>query len=89
MSKQIDLLKNPRIDFCVKEHFDFIGNFGHNRRRHRFDLINSSNFTSFGESMSLSCIRPIHNEASRLCHIAREEEASFDVVYSIFIRRSQ
>ena len=89
VSKQFDLLKNPRIYFCVEEHFDFIGNFGHSRPMRRFDLINSSNFTSFGESMSLSRIRPIHNEASRLCHIARKEETSFDVVCLIFIRRSQ
>ena len=41
------------------------------------------------ESMSLSHVRPIHDEASRLCHVAREEEASFDVDRLIFIERSR
>ena len=42
VSKQFDLLKNPRIDFCVEEHFDFIGKFGLNCRICKFDLINGS-----------------------------------------------
>ena len=30
VSKQFDLLKNPRTGFRVKEHFNFIGKFGRN-----------------------------------------------------------
>ena len=30
VSKQFDLLKNPRTDFRVEEHFDIIGKFGRN-----------------------------------------------------------
>ena len=36
VSKQFDLLKNRRMGFCVKEHFDFIEEIGRNRRMHRF-----------------------------------------------------
>ena len=89
MSKQLNLLKNPRTNFRVEEHFNFIGKFGHNRRMCQFNLINGSDYMSFGESMSLSRVHLIHDEVSRFCHIAREEEASFDDVRSIFIRRSR
>ena len=64
VSKQFDLLKNIRTDLRVKEHFDFISEFRYNRWMRRFDLINGSDCTSFGESMSLSRVRPIHDEAS-------------------------
>ena len=36
MSKQFDLLKNPRMGFRVKEHFNFIEEIGRNHRMHRF-----------------------------------------------------
>ena len=70
------MLENPRTSFHVEEHFNFIGKFGHNSRMRRFDLINGSNWTSFGKSMSLSRVRLINDEASRFRHVAREEEAS-------------
>ena len=89
VSKQFNLLKNPRTNFRVEEHFNFIGKFGRNRRMRRFDLINGSDCMSFGESTSLSCVRSIHDEVSRFCHVTREEEASFDDVRSMFIRRSR
>ena len=53
-----------------------------------FDLINNLDCMLFGESTSLSHVRLIHDKASRLCHVAREEEALFDVARSIFIKRS-
>ena len=89
VSKQFDLLENPRIDFRVEEHFNFIGKFGRNHWMHRFDLINGSNYTSFGELTSLSRVHSIHDEASRFCHVARKEGVSFDDVRLIFMRRSQ
>ena len=88
VSKQFDVLKNPRTDFRVEEHFDFISKFWHNHWMRRFNLINSSDFTSFGKSTSLSHVRPIHDEVSIFRHIAHEE-ASFDDVNSIFIERSR
>ena len=89
VSKQLNLLENLIIDFHVEEHFDFIGKFGRNLWMRRFDLINGSDYTSFGESTSFSCVHPIYDEAPRLCHITREEEASFDDVHSIFIGQSR
>ena len=43
VSKQFDLLENPRTGFRVKEHSDFLGKFGRNCQMRRFDLINGSN----------------------------------------------
>ena len=66
-----------------------MGKFGRNRQVRRFDLINGSDCTSFGELTSLSRVCPIHDEASIFHHVIREEEASFDDVHSIFIGRSR
>ena len=40
VSKHFDFLENRRTAFRVKEHFNYIGNFGRNSRMRRFDLIN-------------------------------------------------
>ena len=86
VSKQFDFFKNPRTDFRVEELFNFIGKFGRNHQMRQFDLINGLDCRSFDKSMSLSHVRPIHDEAFRFRHVIREEEALFDVVRSIFIR---
>ena len=81
--RQFDYLKNRRMIYIVEEHLNLEAKLGVAVGFDSSYSINDSDQMLGYESLSLSHVRSIKDEAPRFCHIVCEEESSRDRVCSI------